>query len=158
SLQIRRLQTTVAGGQRSAMSHVIDRLSAALAGRYELERPLGEGGMATVYLARDVKHARRVAIKVLRPELTVLLGGVRFMHELRVTATLQHPNILPLYDSGSVDEFLYYVMPFVDGESLRAKLDRDRQLAVEDAVGIARAVAAALDYAHEHGIVHRDIK
>src|SRR5262249_36483245 len=140
------------------MSQITGRLTAALAGHYELERELGEGGMATVFLARDVRHGRRVAIKVLRPELAVLLGSVRFMHEIRVTANLQHPNILPLYDSGAVDELLYYVMPFVEGESLRAKLDRDRQLGVEDAVGIARAVAAALDYAHEHGIVHRDIK
>jgi len=140
------------------MSDIMGRLSIALAARYELERQLGEGGMATVYLARDVKHERKVAIKVLKPELAARLGSERFLQEIKVTANLQHPNILPLYDSGAADEFLYYVMPYVRGESLRAKLDRDRQLSVEETIEIARAVAAALDYAHEHGIVHRDIK
>ena len=136
----------------------MDRLSIVLAGRYELERQIGEGGMATVYLAHDVRHERKVAIKVLRPELAARLGSERFVQEIKVTAKLQHPNILPLYDSGAADEFLYYVMPYVEGESLRAKLDHDRQLSVEETIEIARAVAAALDYAHEHGIVHRDIK
>jgi serine/threonine-protein kinase len=140
------------------MSDVMTRLSVALAARYEFERQLGEGGMATVYLARDVKHERKVAIKVLKPELAARLGSERFLQEIKVTANLQHPNILPLYDSGAADAFLYYVMPYVTGESLRAKLDRDRQLSVEETIDIARAVAAALDYAHEHGIVHRDIK
>ncbi len=134
------------------------RLSIALTLRYRLERRIGEGGMATVYLARDVRHERNVAIKVLKPELAARLGSERFVQEIKVTANLQHPNILPLYDSGAADEFLYYVMPHVDGESLRAKIDRDRQLSVEETIQIARAVAAALDYAHEHGIVHRDIK
>jgi serine/threonine-protein kinase len=135
-----------------------DRLSAALGARYVVERQIGEGGMATVYLARDVRHDRRVAIKVLRPELAARLGSERFLHEIKVTAGLQHPNILPLYDSGAADEFLYYVMPYVDGESLRARIDRERQVGLEETVAIARAVAGALDYAHEHGIVHRDIK
>lgn len=136
----------------------MDRLSIVLAARYQIERQLGQGGMATVYLARDVRHERKVAIKVLEPELAAHLGSERFLHEIKVTANLQHPNILPLFDSGAVDEFLYYVMPYVDGESLRAKIVRDGQLSVEETIDIARAVAAALDYAHEHGIVHRDIK
>ncbi len=136
----------------------LERLRAALADRYRIERELGAGGMATVYLASDVRHERKVAIKVLRPELAARLGSERFVREIKVTANLQHPNILPLYDSGAADDFLYYVMPYVDGESLRAKIDRDRQMSVEETTGIARAIAAALDYAHEHGIVHRDIK
>ena len=134
------------------------RLSIVLADRYQVERQIGEGGMATVYLARDVRHERKVAIKVLKPELAARLGSERFVQEIKVTANLQHPNILPLYDSGAAEEFLYYVMPYVEGESLRAKIDQDRQLSVEETIHIARAVAAALDYAHEHGIVHRDIK
>jgi serine/threonine-protein kinase len=136
----------------------MEHLSSALAGRYEIERALGQGGMATVYLARDLRHGRNVAIKVLRPELAARLGSGRFVQEIRVTANLLHPNILPLYDSGAADELLYYVMPYVEGESLRAKIERERQLSVEETVAIARAVASALDYAHEHGIVHRDIK
>ena len=140
------------------MANTQDRLSVTLGARYVVERQIGEGGMATVYLARDVRHARKVAIKVLRPELASRLGSERFLQEIKVTAGLQHPNILPLYDSGAADELLYYVMPYVDGESLRAKIDRERQIGLEETVGIARAVAGALDYAHEHGIVHRDIK
>jgi serine/threonine-protein kinase len=140
------------------MIEIMRRLSVALAARYELERQLGEGGMATVYLARDVKHERKVAIKVLKPELAARLGSERFLQEIKVTANLQHPNILPLYDSGAAGTFLYYVMPYVTGESVRAKLDRDRQFSVEETIDIAKAVAGALDYAHEHGIVHRDIK
>src|SRR5688572_2253485 len=140
------------------MSELLARLQVALGDRYQIERQIGEGGMATVYLARDLKHGRRVAIKVLRPELAARLGSERFLHEIKVTASLQHPNILPLYDSGASDEFLYYVMPYVDGESLRTKMRHDGQLSVEDTVAISRSVAAALDYAHEHGIVHRDIK
>src|SRR5216683_3874063 len=140
------------------MSDIMGRLSIVLAARYHLEREIGKGGMATVYLARDVRHERKVAIKVLRPELAARLGSERFLQEIKVTANLQHPNILPLYNSGAADEFLYYVMPYVEGESLRAKIDRDRQLSVEETIAIARAVAAALGYAHEHGIVHRDIK
>jgi len=140
------------------MPEITRRLTTALADRYRLERHLGEGGMATVYLAHDVKHDRKVALKVLKPELAAILGGERFLNEIRVTANLQHPNILPLYDSGAADGFLYYVMPHVEGESLRQKMERERQLGVEEAVAIAKGVAAALQYAHEHGIVHRDIK
>ena len=134
------------------------RLSSALADRYRIEREIGAGGMATVYVACDVRHERKVAIKVLHPDLAARLGSERFIREIKVTANLQHPNILPLYDSGAAEDFLYYVMPYVDGESLRAKIDRDRQMSVEETIRIARAIAAALDYAHEHGIVHRDIK
>src|SRR6188474_631296 len=113
------------------MSEILDRLSIALAGRYEIVREIGEGGMATVYLARDVKHGRQVAIKVLRPELAARLGSQRFLQEIKVTAGLQHPNILPLYDSGGTDDILYYVMPYVQGESLRAKMKHEGQLGVE---------------------------
>jgi eukaryotic-like serine/threonine-protein kinase len=134
------------------------RLAAALADRYHLERELGQGGMATVYLAHDLKHDRKVAIKVLKPELAAVLGGDRFVTEIKTTAALQHPNILPLFDSGSADGFLYYVMPYVEGETLRAKLDRETQLAVDEAVKLTTEVADALDYAHRHGVVHRDIK
>src|SRR5688500_19790116 len=109
------------------MSELLARLQAALGDRYQIERQIGEGGMATVYLARDLKHGRRVAIKVLRPELAARLGSERFLQEIKVTASLQHPNILPLYDSGATDEFLYYVMPYVAGESLRAKMRHDGQ-------------------------------
>jgi serine/threonine-protein kinase len=135
-----------------------DRLAAALADRYRLERPLGQGGMATVYLAEDLKHDRKVAVKVLRPELAAVLGAERFGVEIKTTAALQHPHILPLFDSGSADGFLYYVMPYVVGETLRARLDRDKQLGIEEAVRITREVADALDYAHRHGVIHRDIK
>jgi serine/threonine-protein kinase len=137
---------------------VPDRLSAALAGRYRVERELGAGGMATVYLAEDVKHARRVAIKVLKPELAAVIGADRFLTEIKTTANLQHPHILPLFDSGEADTYLFYVMPFIEGESLRDRLDREHQLGVDDAVRIARDVADALDYAHRHGVIHRDIK
>jgi tetratricopeptide (TPR) repeat protein len=133
-------------------------LSAALADRYAIERELGHGGMATVYLAEDLKHHRKVALKVLRPELAAILGAERFLKEIRLTASLQHPHILPLYDSGEADTFLYYVMPYVEGETLRAKLDREKQLPVEEAVEIARAVAGALEFAHQRGVIHRDIK
>ena len=134
------------------------RLTAALADRYRIERELGQGGMATVYLARDLKHNRRVALKVLRPELAAMIGAERFLKEIEVTANLQHPHILPLHDSGEADGFLYYVMPYVEGETLRVRIQREKQLGIEDAVAIATGVAAALDYAHRHGIVHRDIK
>ena len=140
------------------MTDAVARLSAALAGQYVIERELGAGGMATVYLARDIKHDRQVALKVLRPELAAVLGADRFVVEIKTTAALQHPHILPLFDSGTADSFLYYVMPFIDGETLRARLDRERQLGVEEAVRIAREVADALDYAHRHGVIHRDIK
>jgi Tol biopolymer transport system component len=134
------------------------RLKTALADRYTIERELGRGGMATVYLARDLRHDRNVALKVLRPDLTAILGAERFLREIRVTAGLQHPHILPLLDSGEAANVLYYVMPHVAGESLRHRLDREGQLPVEDAVRIAGAVAAALDFAHTQGVIHRDIK
>ena len=137
---------------------VILQLNTALTGRYELEREIGRGGMATVYLARDLRHQRHVALKVLDPELGVVLGADRFLSEIRVTANLQHPNLLPLFDSGEADGLLFYVMPYVEGESLRARLEREKQLPVDDAVHIAMAVASALDYAHRHGVIHRDLK
>ncbi|MEE8477427.1 MAG: protein kinase [Gemmatimonadales bacterium] len=136
----------------------LTRLTAALSDRYTIERELGAGGMATVYLAEDLKHHRKVAVKVLRPELAAILGAERFLKEIEVTANLQHPNILPLYDSGEADTFLYYVMPFIEGESLRDKLDREKQLGVADTIEITKAVAAALSFAHTRGVVHRDIK
>ena len=130
----------------------------ALRDRYEVERELGRGGMAIVYLARDVRHDRLVALKTLRPELAHALGPERFLREIQIAARLQHPNILPLHDSGEAAGLLYYVMPYVEGESLRARLDREGQLPIDDAVHIARQVAAALAYAHDNGVVHRDIK
>jgi serine/threonine protein kinase len=133
-------------------------LSHALADRYRVERELGAGGMATVFLAHDVKHDRKVALKVLKPELAAVLGAERFVVEIKTTAALQHPHILPLFDSGTADGFLYYVMPFVDGETLRAKLDRETQLGVDEAVRITLDVAEALQYAHDKGVIHRDIK
>ena len=140
------------------MTGSTERLTTALRDRYRLERELGAGGMATVYLAEDLKHHRQVAIKVLRPELAALLGAERFLKEIETTANLQHPHILPLFDSGQADSFLYYVMPYVAGESLRERLARDGELPVAEAVRIARAVASALGAAHRRGIVHRDIK
>ena len=140
------------------MTAVPERLAAALADRYRLEREVGAGGMATVYLAEDLKHKRRVAVKVLKPELAAVLGAERFVVEITTTAALQHPHILPLFDSGEADGFLYYVMPFIDGETLRTKLDRETQLGVDEAVRIASDVASALHYAHTHGVIHRDIK
>jgi serine/threonine-protein kinase len=136
----------------------LDRLAAALSDRYRLERELGAGGMATVYLAEDLKHKRKVAIKVMRPELAAVIGAERFLAEITTTANLQHPHILPLHDSGAVDGTVFYVMPFVEGESLRDRLDREKQLSIGDAVRITREVAGALDYAHRHGVIHRDIK
>ncbi|MEX2180820.1 MAG: protein kinase [Gemmatimonadaceae bacterium] len=136
----------------------LSQLTTALAGRYEIEREIGAGGMATVYLARDVKHSRRVALKLLKPELGAVLGVERFLSEIAVTANLQHPNLLPLFDSGEAAGLLFYVMPFVDGESLRARLEREKQLPVDEAVRIAVAIAGALDYAHQHGVIHRDLK
>ena len=137
---------------------VVERLTAALEGRYRIKHELGEGGMATVFLAEDLKHEREVAIKVLKPELAAVIGGERFVAEIKTTAALQHPHILPLFDSGEADGFLFYVMPYVEGESLREKLDREKQLSVSEAVETATAVAGALHYAHQQGIVHRDIK
>ena len=140
------------------MSDPVARLNAALEGRYAIERELGEGGMATVYLADDLKHERKVALKVLKPELAAVVGAERFLAEIKVTANLQHPHILPLHDSGEADGFLFYVMPYVEGESLRERLDREHQLPVEEAVRIATSVAGALDYAHRQGVIHRDVK
>ena len=140
------------------MADLAARLQAALAGHYTVDREAGRGGMATVYLAQDLKHDRRGALKVLHPELAATLGADRFLREIQIAARLQHPHILPLYYSGQADTLLYYVMPFVDGESLRDRLVRVKQLPVDDAVKISRDVAAALDYAHRQGIVHRDIK
>jgi len=135
-----------------------ERLRASLAGRYTIERELGRGGMATVYLARDLKHDRLVAVKVLRPELAAVLGAERFLREIRLTAHLQHPHILTLIDSGEADGFLYYVMPYVEGDSLRQHLERAGQLPLDEAVRITRVIAEALDFAHGRGVIHRDIK
>jgi len=140
------------------MSGAPERLASALADRYRIERELGQGGMATVYLAHDVKHDRHVALKVLRPELAAVIGADRFLAEIKTTANLQHPHILPLFDSGVVDGTVFYAMPFVEGESLRDRLVREKQLPIADAVRIASEVAGALDYAHRKGVIHRDIK
>ncbi|UCC24633.1 MAG: serine/threonine-protein kinase [Gemmatimonadales bacterium] len=140
------------------MTDIPSRLTAALADRYVIERQLGEGGMATVYLATDVRHDRQVALKVLKPELGALVGGQRFLSEIRTTANLQHPHILPLFDSGEADGLIFYVMPYVEGESLKDRLERERQLPVKDAVRITSRVLAALEYAHAARVVHRDIK
>jgi serine/threonine-protein kinase len=153
----------------------LDRLAAALSDRYRIERELGQGGMATVYLAEDLKHQRKVAVKVLQPELAAVIGAERFLSEIKTTANLQHPHILPLFDSGEaivpsiIDDrssiidrqsqsYLYYVMPYVDGETLRSRLVRETQLSVSEAVRLATEIAGALDYAHSHGVIHRDIK
>lgn len=133
-------------------------LNAALLGRYEIEREIGVGGMAHVYLARDARHDRHVAIKVMKPQVGAMLGVERFLAEIKVTANLQHPNLLPLFDSGEVDGLLFYVMPYIQGESLRARIDRERQLPIDEAVRIAIAVSSAVDYAHRHGVIHRDLK
>src|SRR6058998_3345284 len=140
------------------MSDALERLGAALAEHYAIERQIGAGGMATVYLARDLKHDRAVALKVLRPELAAVLGIERFLSEIRVTAHLQHPHILPLFDSGQAGGLIYYVMPHVEGESLRQRLAREKQLPIEEGLTLAISVAGALDYAHRHGVIHRDIK
>jgi serine/threonine-protein kinase len=140
------------------MSDVFDRLKATLADRYSIERELGRGGMATVYLAHDLKHDRKVAVKVLHPELAAVLGAERFLNEIKVTANLQHPHILPLHDSGEAGRFVYYVMPYVEGESLREKLEREKELSIDETIEITKAVASALDYAHRHEVIHRDIK
>ncbi len=140
------------------MSADLSRLASALSTSYRIEREVGAGGMATVYLAQDLRHDRRVAVKVLRPELAAVIGAERFLAEIKTTANLQHSHILPLFDSGAADSFLFYVMPFIDGETLRDRLTREKQLPIADAVRIAREVASALDYAHRHGVIHRDIK
>ena len=136
----------------------LEQLNAALSGRYRLDRELGEGGMATVYVAHDLRHDRQVALKVLKPELAAALGAQRFLKEIQVTANLQHAHILPLYDSGNADGALFYVMPLVRGGSLRDRLTREKLLPVDETIRIMRQVAGALDYAHRQGIVHRDIK
>ena len=140
------------------MSDATERLNAALEGRYAIERELGEGGMATVYLADDLKHERKVALKVLKPELAAVVGAERFLAEIKTTANLTHPHILPLFDSDEADSFLFYVMPHIEGESLRERIDREKQLPVDEAVKIATDLAEALDYAHRHKVIHRDIK
>ncbi len=140
------------------MTGNLDRLKAALADRYTIEEEIGSGGMATVYLAQDIKHDRKVAVKVLKPELAAALGAERFLNEIKVTANLQHPTILPLFDSGQTESFLYYVMPYVEGESLRERLEHEGELPIGDAIRILRDVVDALTEAHVHGVVHRDIK
>jgi TolB-like protein/Tfp pilus assembly protein PilF len=140
------------------MVELVDRLREALADRYVVEREVGRGGMATVYLAQDRRHHRPVAVKVLHPQLAISLGPDRFLREIQIAARLQHPHIVPLYDSGQAGDLLYYVMPYVEGESLRQRLEHEKPLPVEEAVHIARAVAGALDYAHRQQVVHRDIK
>ncbi|NNK47976.1 MAG: serine/threonine protein kinase, partial [Gemmatimonadetes bacterium] len=137
---------------------MIDQLNAAFSDRYTVQRELGRGGMAAVYLADDLKHGRQVAIKVLHPELAAVLGAERFLKEIEIAAGLTHPHILPLHDSGEADGLLYYVMPYVEGESLRGRLDRETQLSLEDTTRIASEVADALSYAHARDVVHRDIK
>lgn len=140
------------------VDELLARLSTAIEGRYTVERQIGEGGMATVFLADDIRHGRKVALKVLKPELAAVIGADRFLTEIKTTAGLQHPHILPLFDSGEADSFLFYVMPYIEGESLRDRLDRETQLPVKEAIKIASAVASALDYAHRHDVIHRDIK
>ncbi|HSE67978.1 MAG TPA: protein kinase, partial [Gemmatimonadales bacterium] len=140
------------------MSDSLNQLTAALADRYRIERELGRGGMARVFLARDLKHDRPVALKVLHPELATVLGPERFLREIRLCARLQHPHILAVHDSGDAGGQLWFTMPYVEGESLRGRLQREKQLPLEDALRITREVADALEYAHQHGVIHRDIK
>src|SRR3989442_5112570 len=140
------------------MAEPLVELRSALANRYTIERELGRGGMATVYLAEDLKHHRKVAIKILNPELAAALGPERFLREIEIAAGLTHPHILPLHDSGEAGGLLYYVMPFVEGQTLRGRLEREKQLPLEDALAITRDIAEALSYAHSHSVVHRDIK
>lgn len=140
------------------MTDTFDRLKSALAERYTVERELGAGGMATVYLAEDLRHHRKVAVKVLRPELAAALGTERFLHEIEVAARLSHPHILALYDSGEADGYVYYVMPVVEGESLRDQLNHEHQLPIDEAIRLTQQIASALDYAHRQGVIHRDIK
>src|SRR5512143_301995 len=136
------------------MPELLGKLRESLAGRYDIERELGRGGMATVYLARDTQHDRAVALKVLHPELAASLGAERFQREIKLAAKLQHPHILGVYDSGSVGEYLWFTMPFVEGQSLRDLLDRQGQVAISDAVRMVRESALALDFAHRQGVVH----
>ncbi|MGE5099211.1 MAG: serine/threonine-protein kinase, partial [Deltaproteobacteria bacterium] len=157
-MRARRYFIRVAPHETYPLMDSVASLNSALAGRYAIEREVGAGGMATVYLARDLRHDRHVALKLLNPELGAVLGVERFLSEIKVTANLQHPNLLPLFDSGEAGGLLFYVMPFVEGESLRARLEREKQLPIDQAIHIAVAVAAALDYAHRHGVIHRDLK
>jgi serine/threonine-protein kinase len=140
------------------MSHSLEALKKALAGRYDIERELGAGGMATVYLANDIRHQRQVAVKVLKPDLANALGPDRFLREIRIAANLNHPHILALFDSGEADGFLYYVMPYISGNTLRDRIDKEGELPVREAVRVIREVADALAFAHSQGVVHRDIK
>ncbi|OLC33263.1 MAG: hypothetical protein AUH81_14620 [Candidatus Rokubacteria bacterium 13_1_40CM_4_69_5] len=140
------------------LADLLARLQSALAGRYTIERPLGRGGMATVYLARDLKHDRLIALKVLHAELAAALGAERFLREIRLAARLQHPHVLSVHDSGEAAGQLWFTMPYVEGESLRDRLQRERQLSLADALRIAQEAAEALDYAHRHGVIHRDVK
>jgi serine/threonine-protein kinase len=140
------------------MADLLENLKAALADRYAIEREIGAGGMATVYLAEDLKHHRKVAVKVLRSELAASLGAERFLREIEIAANLTHPHILGLFDSGEADGFLFYVMPYIEGETLRDRMNREGQLPLDDALQITREVAAALSYAHSHDVIHRDIK
>ena len=140
------------------MPDLLERLQAALSERYAIDAGIGRGGMAVVFLAEDLKHHRQVAIKVLDPDLAAAVGPERFLREIEIAAGLDHPHILTLLDSGEADGLLYYVMPFVEGESLRDRLQREQQLPVDEAIRIAREVADGLDHAHRHGVIHRDVK
>src|SRR6185503_12615286 len=140
------------------VNELLRRLTAALQGRYVIERELGQGGMAIVYLGRDLRYDRVVAIKVMRPELLISVGNERFLREIQIAARLSHPHILPLFDSGDANGFLYYVMPYVEGESLRARITREGKLPIDDAVRIGIEVAGGLAHAHAQGVVHRDVK
>ena len=151
-------ESSMPGGRPMHMVDVMDRLRAGLVDRYTIERQLGRGGMATVYLAFDVKHQRQVALKLLHPEFAAVVGPERFLREIDIAAALSNPHILPLYDSGQVDGLLYYVMPYVAGESLQDRLDRETQLPIDAALAIIKDIAAGLTYAHGQGLVHRDIK
>ena len=152
------IQDTLGHRRHPLAAEVLDRLRKALEGRYSVERELGHGGMATVYLAEDIRHRRRVALKILRPDISATIGSDRFVREIEIVAGLSHPHILPLFDSGEADGLLFFVMPFASGESLRDRLLREGPLPVGEALRIARAAASALSYAHSQGIVHRDIK
>jgi serine/threonine-protein kinase len=145
-------------GRESSVADLIELLRSALTERYRIDRELGSGGMAVVFLGEDLRHHRRVAVKVLRPELAAVIGSERFVGEIETAARLSHPHILPLHDSGSVGELLYYVMPYAEGESLRQRLDREKQLGLGDALRFASEIADALDFAHRRKVVHRDIK
>ncbi len=147
-----------AANEPRLVSDYFEQLRTALIDRYVIDREIGSGGMATVYLAEDLKHDRQVAVKVLNPELTSLVGSTRFLREIEIAARLNHPHILTLIDSGDADGLLYYVMPFVEQKSLREQLLREQRLSVDDALRVTQQVASALEYAHREGVIHRDIK